>query len=186
MDPSHSTYFTNMHSNRPLRRSSIVPHQDRIWMGTVTFPLHLPRDRPPLPAAQPRTFAILETLPGMNPWDLGSPLLNFQAVFGERPHDWFLPVKHSPCCDHTSAISQFPMGPDFEDLLIEAGLVARPSSDAPPQEIAPDYSSATSRKRRRKRQLDPGWQNGERPDGWMSGKEVRRVQNTATRTRSDP
>lgn len=170
-----------MNTTRQARRSSVVPYQDRIWKGTVTYPIHLQSDRPPLPAPQPRTFAILETLPGMNPWDLGSALLNFKSVFGERLHDWLLPIKHSPCCDHTSSISQYPLGPDFEDLLIEAGLLPRPLSDHTPEERDFDYRSTASRKRKRKRRLDPGWQNGERPNGWMSEKEARRMRNEARR-----
>ena len=182
-DPSHSSYFTNLQASRPPRRSSLLPYQDRIWKGTVTYPIHLPSDRPPLPAPEPRIFAILETLPGMNPWDLGSAWLNFKAVFGEKPHDWLLPVKHSPCCDHSSLVSWYPLGPDFEELLIEAGLMPRPSS-LPPPKHEHHFSSrnAASRKRRRKRRLDNGWQDGERPDGWMSEKEARRIRNSARRS----
>ena len=180
-DPSHSTYFSNMHASRPPRRSSALPWQDRIWKGTISYPLHLPTDRPPLPAPPIRRFAILETLPGMNLWDLGSPYLNFKAVFGNSLHDWLLPIKHSPCCDHESHISQYPLGPDFEELLVEAGLVPRPAS-LPPPEKGPRYedrSSVTTRKRKRKRRLEAGWQNGERPDGWLSEKEARRMRNEA-------
>lgn len=179
-DPSHSSYFLAPRGPRPARRSSLVPYQNRIWRGTITYPLHLPIDRPPLPAPQPRTFAILETLPGMNIWDLGSSWLNFAAVFGPRLHDWLLPVRHSPCCDHSSTISQYPLGPDFEELLIEAGLNARPS-DPFTLEKERDYfdagRSSVSRKRRRKRLLDEGWQNGERPNGWDSQRHARKMKN---------
>lgn len=188
-DPSHSTYFTNLQSTRPPRRSSVLPHQHRIWKGTVTYPLYLPTDRPPLPAPQPRTFAILETLPGMNIWDIGTPYLNFKAVFGEKLHHWLLPVKHSPCCNHTSVVSQYPLGPDFEELLVEAGLVPRPTDLLPRSDsyIEDGKESSVSRKRRRRRRLDAGWQNGERPDGWFSEKEARRTRNDARRRmRGDP
>lgn len=129
-DPSHSSYFSTLQAQRPARRSSLLPHQDRIWKGTVTYPLYLPTDRPPLPAPAPRTFAILETLPGMNPWDLGSPWLNFKAVFGEHLHHWLFPIKHSPCCDTSFYVSRYPLGPDFEELIIEAGYVCFQSTDA--------------------------------------------------------
>lgn len=183
-DPSHSTYFSNLHTPRPRRRESVLPHQDKIWKGTVSYPLHLPSDRPPLPAPHPRTFAILETLPGMNVWDLGSSWQNFKAVFGSELHDWLLPIKHSPCCDHSSEVSQFPLGPDFEELLIEAGLVPRPASRAPSEKgrHSNAQSSTVSRKRKRKRRLDGGWQHGERPDGWISDKEARRQRNEARRS----
>ena len=181
-DPSHSTYFSNLQAHRPPRRSSALPFQDRVWKGTVTYPLHLPTDRPPLPAPHPKTFAILETLPGMNLWDLGSSYLNFKAVFGESLHDWLLPVKHSPCCDHSSLVSQYPLGPDFEELLVESGLAPRPSSLPPRQDYHRPHSPEAARKRKRKRRLDTGWQNGERPDGWVSEKEARRMRNDARRS----
>ena len=183
-DPAHSTYFSNLYTARPRRSSSTLPYQNRIWRGTISYPLHLPTDRPPLPAPQPRIFAILETLPGMNPWDLGSPLLNFKAVFGEHLYDWLLPIKHSPCCDHFSEVSQYPLGPDFEELLIEAGLEERPSN-FPPREKVQDWvgkGSTVSQKRKRRRRLNDGWQNGERPDGWINEKEARRMRNHARRT----
>lgn len=178
-DPSHSSYFSNINPSRRPRRSSVLPYQDHIWRGTITYPLHLPMDRPPLPAPQPRTFAILETLPGMNPWDVGAPYPNFKAVFGQKLHDWLLPVKHSPCCDHSSLVSIYPLGPDFEELLVEAGLAYRPSHLPLRMRHSSDLgrTQTASRRRRRKRRLDQGWQNGERPDGWMSEKEARRVRN---------
>ena len=150
----------------------------------MTFPLHLPSDRPPLPAPQPRTFAILQTLPGMNVWDLGSSWQNFKAVFGSELHDWLLPLKHSPCCDHSLDVSQYPLGPDFEELLIEAGFAPRPTSRPPSEKghHSDAQSTTVSRKRRRKRKLDYGWQNGERPDGWVSEKEARRKRNEARRS----
>lgn len=185
-DPSHSSYFLNLQNSRPPRRSSVLPYQDRIWRGTVTYPLQLQTDRPPLPAPTPKTFAILETLPGMNVWDLGGGCRNLQTILGSSLHEWLLPIKHSPCCDHSSMISQFPLGPDFEELLIEAGLTPRPISSAPPQQLPIDATpSALSRNRRRKPRLDPGWQNGERPDGWLSEKEARRLRNEARRTTRD-
>lgn len=174
-DPSHARYFSNMNLTRPLRRPSRSQH----WRGTVTYPLYLPTDRPPLPAPTPRTFAILETWPGMNPWDLGSPWRNFKAVMGTHAHDWILPFKHSPCCDHSSCVSWYPLGPQFEAFLDEVGLVNPPRppsrrervagllpSDAPPAQIPSQ--------KRRQRRLPEGWQNGERPDGWISEKQARR------------
>ena len=138
--PSHSSYFSQRKPRRP-RRSATLPFQERIWKGTITYPLYLPTDRPPLPAPQPRTFAILETLPGMNPWDLGSRWMNFKAVMGNQLHDWLLPVRHSPCCDHTSTVSQYPLGPDFQELLIEAGLAPRPASNSPREVCARHFFS---------------------------------------------
>lgn len=180
--PSHTSHFLRSHTRRPSHRSSALPFQQRVWKGTVTYPLHLPTDRPPLPAPQPRTFAILETLPGHNPWDIGSPFLNFKSVFGDNLLKWLLPLNHSPCCDHSSVVSMYSLGPDFEELLIEAGLMSRPSSMPIPEKSYYDVSrDDITRRRRRKPRLDVGWQNGERPDGWMSEKEARRKRNEARR-----
>lgn len=46
-----------------------------------------------------RKFAILETKTRENPWDLGWKG-NWKSIMGERVIDWFLPLRHSPCCDH--------------------------------------------------------------------------------------
>jgi palmitoyltransferase len=59
-----------------------------------------------------RTFAILKMLqPGDNPWDLGSARLNLESVMGTSIFDWLSPVRRSPCCNHESTESQFPVGP---------------------------------------------------------------------------
>jgi len=172
-DPSHSNYFTNSDRSWPLRRLA----RSKQWRGTVTYPLEgtLPSDRPPLPAPEPRTFAILETWPGLNPWDLGSSYLNFEAIFGTKLHHWLLPIRHSPCCDHSSAVSFYPLGPQFEELLEDVGLVQSASSHG----YAEKFRRRGGGRRKRKRRLSEGWQHGERPDGWVSEKEARRVRNEA-------
>lgn len=169
-DPSHANYFSSMSVHRPPRR----PLHNEHWRGTVTYPLRmaLPTDRPPLPAPTPRTFAILESAPGMNIWDLGTPWRNFTAILGNKPHDWLLPIKHSPACAHDSTVSQYPLGPDFEDLLVDSGLVQDDMRPAGPESMV-----TSSSRRKRKRRLARGWQNGERPDGWVSEKEARRQRN---------
>lgn len=180
-DPAHHNYFKRQ--PRPTKRQtqSHSPPPSKLFKGTITYPLQLPTDRPPIPAPEPRIFAILELPRGLNPWNLGSAFTNFKAVFGETPLDWILPLKHSPCCDHTSQISEYALGPEFEVLLVDAGLIqpdSRPSSkhrgDRRPSTSMTHSSSQIRRKRRR---LDSGWQNGERPDGWVSEKEARRIRN---------
>ncbi|KXS99476.1 hypothetical protein AC578_3762 [Pseudocercospora eumusae] len=166
-DPSHVNYFKRQ--RKPSRHES-APPASKLYKGTITYPLHLPTDRPPIPAPVPRTFAILEAPRGLNPWDLGSAWRNFKAVFGSKPHEWVLPFRHSPCCDHKSQISEFPLGPEFEVLLSDAGLVRPPT---PKRERRPSNTPS----RRKKRRLDAGWQDGERPDGWVSEKEARRIRN---------
>jgi palmitoyltransferase len=71
-----------------------------------------------------RTFAILETPAGFNPWDCG-PLQNIKEVMGNHLIDWFLPLRHSPCADHSSGVSMFRLGPQVERLKEDAGLVPR-------------------------------------------------------------
>lgn len=178
-DPSHNNYFQKNSSVNPMRRLT----RSKAYKGTVTYPLpsSLPTDRPPLPAPEPRTFAILETWPGMNPWDLGTAYRNFTAVFGHSLHQWLLPVRHSPCCEHDSSVSFYPLGPQFEEMLDEVGLVQK---DMFPQTSYEKRSRRSGSQRRRRRRLEEGWQHGERPDGWISEKEARRVRNVVrARTR---
>ncbi|GES64271.1 palmitoyltransferase pfa5 [Aspergillus terreus] len=124
---------------------------------TITYPLP---PMPPNPEAMPGTghqqlipppgeqhvFAILQTLPGENPFDLGSPLKNLQQVMGYSLLDWILPLKHSPCADHSSMESAFAMGPVVSRLKQEAGLEARLDETSAAEQL-PSYK----RKRRRKR-----------------------------------
>jgi palmitoyltransferase len=122
---------------------------------TVTFPqptLHTEsrssaksQSPTPTPAPSPpaRMFAILESRRGDNPFDLGSPLLNLQEVMGYTLLDWLLPLKPSPCADHSNGESAFKLGPAVLRMKEEAGLVPYTRVD----------SEASSRKRlhRRKR-----------------------------------
>ena len=66
-------------------------------------------DEPSLPHQSIKTFAILHSKPGENPYDLG-PFRNFKTVMGEHWYDWLLPFKYSPCCDHSSSECQFDVG----------------------------------------------------------------------------
>ncbi|KAL4821150.1 DHHC palmitoyltransferase-domain-containing protein [Aspergillus spinulosporus] len=85
-----------------------------------------PHSPPSVPSADPSSeqhvFAILQTLPGENPFALDSPLKNVQQVLGHSIIDWLLPIKRSPCADHSSAESEFVMGPVVSRLKKEAGL----------------------------------------------------------------
>jgi palmitoyltransferase len=202
-DPAHQSYFQK--SARPPRRTSppssptnSQPQPSKNWKGTITFPLNLPTDRPPIPAPSPRTFAILALPARMTPWDLKSPWSNLSEVFGSQPDEWFLPIKRSPCCDHTSMIAEYPLGPDFEALLEKVGLVRKNSKLQQQQQqtalgsgggggssagsFSKDaHAQSSVGDRRRKRVLDAGWQNGERPDGWMLEKEARRARKSDRR-----
>ncbi|KAK5136732.1 hypothetical protein LTR08_002386 [Meristemomyces frigidus] len=170
-DPAHNSYFAASGAHPPARKLA----RSRYWKGTVTYPLAgmLPTDRPPLPAPESRTFAILETPPGLNPWDLGSPGRNLRAVLGLRWWEWGLPWRVSPCCEHGSGVSFYPMGPQFVGLLEEVGLL-RVAEGA---ERVGGGGGEKREGRARKRRLERGWQHGERPDGWISDKEARRTRN---------
>jgi palmitoyltransferase len=66
-------------------------------------------------AAARRTFAIVKTDFGENPFDLG-PWQNFKSVMGNSPIEWFLPIRHSPCCNHDSIHSDYEFGPLVNEL----------------------------------------------------------------------
>lgn len=100
-------------------------------LPTVTYPLATAASstQSPNPA---RTFVILRSRPGENPWDRG-PLENFKSVFGEHWYDCILPLKHSPCCNHEGGESQFALGPAVERMRAEAGLSILPTADLEPR-----------------------------------------------------
>lgn len=69
-----------------------------------------------------RTFAILHLGAGQNPWDLGA-YGNWKSVMGDNVLDWFLPIRRSPCSNHESSESQFPLGRWVEELRVKEGLL---------------------------------------------------------------
>ena len=109
----------------------------------------------------------------MNPWNLGA-YHNFTSVFGTHLHHWLLPVAHSPCTKHESAISFYAMGWEFEQLLQDARLVQPPDFIKRARRRGSSVGGKSARKKRVKK-LDDGWQNGERPPGWELEKEARRI-----------
>ena len=87
-----------------------------------------------------KTFAILHTKPGENPFDLG-PYQNFKTVMGDHWYDWLLPIRHSPCCNHDRKDSQFPMGPVIQRMRVEAGI-------AGPEKFGDEKTHKPKRRRR--------------------------------------
>lgn len=67
---------------------------------TITYPLGPSNDSQP----SRRIFAIVQTQPSDNPWDLHSRLNNLRSIMGEHYIEWFLPT-YGPCCLHNSADS---------------------------------------------------------------------------------
>ena len=88
-----------------------------------------------------KTFAILHTKPGENPFDLG-PYQNFKTVMGDHWYDWLLPIRHSPCCNHDRKDSQFPMSPVVQRMRAEAGI-------AGPEEFGEEKMHRKRKRRRR-------------------------------------
>lgn len=78
-----------------------------------------------------REFAILDTHPGENPFDLGNPFANLKEVMGYSVLDWLLPVKNSPCSFHSNQESAFRLGPVVQRMKREAGLDATGHGDGP-------------------------------------------------------
>ncbi|PWY90882.1 zf-DHHC-domain-containing protein [Aspergillus heteromorphus CBS 117.55] len=94
---------------------------------TITYPLPPAPLNPEAageyqPPGEQHVFAILQTLPGENPFDLGSSFRNLQQVLGYSVLDWFLPLKQSPCAERKNTESFFELGPVVSRLKKEAGL----------------------------------------------------------------
>ncbi|CEL02988.1 hypothetical protein ASPCAL04149 [Aspergillus calidoustus] len=121
-----------------------MPSQPGIGEGYPPPPP--PPTVPPPPAAdgEQHVFAVLQTLPGENPFDLGSPLRNLQQILGHSVLDWFLPLKHAPCGDHSSLESEFALGPVVARLKREAGL------DSPLESNESSPTDAHSKRKRRR------------------------------------
>ncbi|KAK4456882.1 putative palmitoyltransferase [Cladorrhinum samala] len=91
--------------------------------GVITYPLPKPGNGPGVHAPEEsardqlatRTFAIIKTEMGENPWDLG-PYRNWKSIMGDSWIDWFLPFKHSPCASFENNESFYEMGPLYQQL----------------------------------------------------------------------
>ncbi|KAI0017888.1 palmitoyltransferase PFA5 [Xylariomycetidae sp. FL0641] len=112
--------------------------------SVVTYPLpevpawlthgHIPPDHRVEPAVErddlaTRTFAIVKTESGENPWDLGY-WGNWKEVMGPGPLDWILPLRRSPCVNHESEVSFYPMGPVLSKVRGRHGLSDSPKGDS--------------------------------------------------------
>ena len=111
------------------------------WAPTFRMVSYPPQPPPTSPSQAQTTdvsteekhvFAILHTSPGENIFDLGSGFKNLQQVMGYNVLDWFLPIKQSPCADHSSLQSAFALGPVVTRLKQEAGLAS--AENGPPSQ----------------------------------------------------
>ncbi|KAI1851260.1 hypothetical protein JX266_003335 [Neoarthrinium moseri] len=107
---------------------------------TVTYPLPNPTQ---MPNGQPdagrdalanRTFAILKTDPGENPWDLGV-WENWKEIMGPNVLDWFLPIRRSPCTNHDNHESFYRMGSLLNKVRAEYGIDALPEDETGRMEL---------------------------------------------------
>lgn len=102
-----------------------------------------PNAHPDHPSREVRTFGILYTKPGENPFDLG-PYKNFMSVMGDHWYDWLLPIRYSPCCDHERQEGEFAFGPVVQRMRREAGIEF-------PEEVDEKSQKRHRHKRRRRR-----------------------------------
>lgn len=127
--------------------------QAGIGFPSVTYPLADETSANP----SKRTFMILHSKPGDNPWDQGA-FANFKSVMGLHWYDWFFPLRHSPCCDHSKGESQFELGQIIERMRAEAGLTPSP----PPQKSKIESIQVGKRDRPRR----GGSEGGVRPNAF--------------------
>ncbi|KAL6718822.1 Palmitoyltransferase pfa5 [Lecanora helva] len=113
-----------------------------------------------------RTFAILHTKPGENPFDLG-PYGNFKSVMGDHWYDWLFPIRYSPCCDHDREEGRFVLGPVVQRMRKEAGIPA-------PHRTYEEKVVRRRRRRRRRRHKD---------DAYDGRGEIMREKRTSSRRR---
>jgi len=78
-------------------------------------------ENPTAPAQDLRTFAIVKSEMGENPWDLGA-YRNWKSVMGDNIIDWFFPFNSPPCSSYVSTESKYEMGPLYQQLRFRYGL----------------------------------------------------------------
>ena len=143
--------------------SNSPPHDaplSRPWIGTITYPLYTrpnssesSQELKHLPPR--RTFAILRTHPGMNPWNVG-PYRNWKSVMGNKWFDWFLPLRLSPCCNHDRDDTLYDLGPDMERLKQDAGITERLPSRGSTTLASTDARGRRRRHRRHRHRSSEG------------------------------
>lgn len=143
-----NVYFLAIHIPDPEQHGAVTnldgTTDPRPYFQTITYPIpprkssassrntHSPGSPDPeaiTSFSTLRTFAIVPTKPGDNPWNIGR-LNNLKSILGKRYIDWILPIHNSPCCSHDNPESDYPLGLDVERLKREYGLDSwRPPND---------------------------------------------------------
>jgi palmitoyltransferase len=105
----------------PLPRRAFPPASttvDEGKQGSTTTSQHSSLE---FPSGPKRTFAILRTHPGDNPWDRGI-RNNLTDLLGYTVLDWLLPLRRSPFTAHKDARWEFAYGDVLDRIKVEAGL----------------------------------------------------------------
>jgi palmitoyltransferase len=118
-----------------------------------------PLPRTPI-TPESRTFAILESSPGANPFDIG-PAGNFKEVMGYNALDWFFPLKMSPLVTHADPVGIYRLGPVVQKMAREAGIAEREAEDG---DIAEVRDEKPRRKRRKTSERRKGSKAVDGPD----------------------
>ena len=108
VSPLHNTISRATSSSATLQQST-----------DATSPPSTP-SQPPAPV-EPRTFAILESPPGDNPFDIG-PHGNFREIMGHGVFDWLFPLRMSPLVDHRDPVCMYKLGPVARSMIRKAGI----------------------------------------------------------------
>lgn len=101
-------------------------------------------------APETRTFAILETPPGANPFDLG-PFNNLKEVMGYTVLDWLVPLRPSPLVDHTDPMSMYKLGSVVPSMAKKAGITDEEVGGDDRADSSPEKRDRSPKKRRRRR-----------------------------------
>lgn len=136
--------FLNMTNIDQLKSKNFVHNLAiRVPRGTqscekykvITYPISKPGDLTPPSSAETgargvaterdmlatRTFAIVKTELGENPWDLGY-WRNWKSIMGNGLIDWLLPIKDSPCATYENNESFYEMGAVLQRVRERFGL----------------------------------------------------------------
>jgi palmitoyltransferase len=138
----------------PRKQTDFPPHPAVALQSTSSPARQSAQTRAPT-MPELRTFAILETEPGANPFDVGA-YDNFRQVMGHHLWDWLFPLRLSPQVDHTDPTCMYKVGPLVARLKRKAGIAADVdhdddhSSDHLPTEKESTGPSRHKKRRRRR------------------------------------
>ena len=138
---SHSAVSPRQETNTPPKSSSANSQQPTIIPSLYSSP---PETSSP---SGTRTFAILESPPGANPFDIG-PMGNFKEVMGYTVFDWLFPLRPSPLVDHSDPVSVYKIGPVVRRMESKANIMGggEETLDGREDEYEPEKKKTRSRR----------------------------------------